>query len=1000
VTRSHIQIDKPHRDPAVGALRHGAFRSAGRGPAVEASLDPTHGFLLSLQRQAGNRAVVALLAAAQAKLEVAGADDEFEREADAVAARVAGAHHEATGSGEDGSAEVGSAGGLMTDTGETALSSARNGGRALDRDTRATMESALGSDLSRVRLHADSGAADLNRRMQAKAFTVGSDIFFRDGLPNPRSSGGHALLAHEVTHTVQQGGNAVVQRKLISKVEDAFDAAKRLNPAYDRKKSNTDWLVTEAEQKNLARVHGRAHRRANDSAEERTVAGLVRAVVLGEFSDRILALRTATNKSGKPMSEGEKKKKRALYNKKAEEFRQKHAPLVAAGMAGSETQSFLRQYGFEAAIKPTKRAEADARAGGARIDVRATFIGGEILGVRLRSHLFIVYTSKEGRQVYFRGGPNRAGLTVADLGDYTPSTVDWDPSAPSVTVLKGQAAEHKLDSLIEATGVINGMQVPYQATISKTFGGAKPNVAQQGLNLAAKAATSEGENCNATAWTILDRAGVPANKPGGHHPGWGSVLGSQTAGKENALPPAETETTAPEPYTLDRHRDLTDKRGLVQIYRDRLLVEPAAKVAVGTQVMLLNDDFAAGRKISFGGLVGYVPRTTDDADMLRSATWRQWMDRNVHDDDLAILADSAEGKTDPSLPYILGDLEDKGIPADYAPVLASQILAGSAATADAYVRRRVEQLGEEGARRLLSDPYEMKHLARVSGTSVKTVLAAVKAKLKDIDTKSEVRAALIARIDDPLAADIAVNEYPAYPTATEIADEVGVSFPDVIRIINECRPPARRGAFLEHLVENDPIIMSELDNPAAFMIRDWAGQLGLPEDFIRHRLRDLSALLQAQAKAQADAEAEARAKTEAASGARTRERRGSAPVGRAKAGEDTTRKRRGSEPGPLPKKNDGIARPEVTIEQAEVIAHAEVVESAEPEGTGPTSETLDLYAKYAGELEVSETINSPAEFRDLGEHDTDPAWHWVALNGQLLQAKVGDLAAFKRYHKL
>jgi hypothetical protein len=63
-----------------------------------------------------------------------------------------------------------------------------------------------------VNIHADSEADSLNKQVGARAFTTGSDIFFRQGEYNPASSNGQELLAHELTHVVQQGG-AGVQKK-------------------------------------------------------------------------------------------------------------------------------------------------------------------------------------------------------------------------------------------------------------------------------------------------------------------------------------------------------------------------------------------------------------------------------------------------------------------------------------------------------------------------------------------------------------------------------------------------------------------------------------------------------------------------------------------------------------------------------------------------------------------------------------------------------------------
>ncbi len=86
------------------------------------------------------------------------------------------------------------------------IRAARGGGASLPAAERAFFEPRLGADLSRVRVHPDGGAADLNRRLGARAFTVGSDVFFGRGEYRPGSEGGRRLMAHELTHVLQQRG--------------------------------------------------------------------------------------------------------------------------------------------------------------------------------------------------------------------------------------------------------------------------------------------------------------------------------------------------------------------------------------------------------------------------------------------------------------------------------------------------------------------------------------------------------------------------------------------------------------------------------------------------------------------------------------------------------------------------------------------------------------------------------------------------------------------------
>jgi hypothetical protein len=79
-------------------------------------------------------------------------------------------------------------------------------GRPLDAPTRAFVEPRFGHDFSGVRVHDDSRAAESARAVNARAYTVGQHIAFDRGQYAPHTEGGMHLLAHELAHTVQQGG--------------------------------------------------------------------------------------------------------------------------------------------------------------------------------------------------------------------------------------------------------------------------------------------------------------------------------------------------------------------------------------------------------------------------------------------------------------------------------------------------------------------------------------------------------------------------------------------------------------------------------------------------------------------------------------------------------------------------------------------------------------------------------------------------------------------------
>jgi Domain of unknown function (DUF4157) len=99
-------------------------------------------------------------------------------------------------------------GAVMPDV-ERAIESSRGGGQSLDRGVQSQMGNALNADFSGVRVHTNAEADGLNQSLSARAFTTGRDIYFREGEYNPGSSGGRELLAHELTHVVQQNPNKV-----------------------------------------------------------------------------------------------------------------------------------------------------------------------------------------------------------------------------------------------------------------------------------------------------------------------------------------------------------------------------------------------------------------------------------------------------------------------------------------------------------------------------------------------------------------------------------------------------------------------------------------------------------------------------------------------------------------------------------------------------------------------------------------------------------------------
>jgi hypothetical protein len=135
---------------------------------------------------------------AERGLSVGPATGAHEAEADAMAERATGA----TGRGgrSDGM-EGNPAPGIVRQV-------LRSPGHSLDRETRAWMEPRLGSDLSAIRVHTGPEAARSAAAVGARAYTVGRDAVFGTGAFDPTSRDGRRLLAHEMSHAVQQSGGA------------------------------------------------------------------------------------------------------------------------------------------------------------------------------------------------------------------------------------------------------------------------------------------------------------------------------------------------------------------------------------------------------------------------------------------------------------------------------------------------------------------------------------------------------------------------------------------------------------------------------------------------------------------------------------------------------------------------------------------------------------------------------------------------------------------------
>ncbi len=253
---SHVIPSKRQRedlaasDRALQPLDPGAILQ--RAALVPESLRPAD--ILRLQETIGNRAVGALLSQLsparsliQAKLTVNAPGDKYEQEADRVAeevTRTPAAQRAELEEEEEEEAkpeimskreQAHAPGGAFAagEAFEQQLQAARGQGQQLPPALRADFEAKFGADFGRVRVHADAQSHQLNQSIQAKAFTIGQDVFFRQGLYEPGSKAGQGLIAHELTHVVQQSGGTQTSGIIQRDVGFEFETDWGIHPSRD-----------------------------------------------------------------------------------------------------------------------------------------------------------------------------------------------------------------------------------------------------------------------------------------------------------------------------------------------------------------------------------------------------------------------------------------------------------------------------------------------------------------------------------------------------------------------------------------------------------------------------------------------------------------------------------------------------------------------------------------------------------------------------------------------
>lgn len=267
LTRAAHHDPRIYSGPGASGLARPRTLAAALAQASGGRLSRAGSSLLHLQRQYGNSYVQQVAEHArqlqspnsgpvtQTKLVLGTAGDRYEREADRVAQRVVNKivgrrpaeQHRGPAGDSDGALtrtpdiqRLGSAGGPAVETDvQQAIQRAEGRGRRLPDDVRSSMEQRFGQDLSGVRVHTDVQADQLSHRLQARAFTTGQDIFFRQGTYEPRRDAGRRLLAHELTHVVQQNGMTQrIQRNGDGETDPFAHRRRQFKPGIDSEEAH------------------------------------------------------------------------------------------------------------------------------------------------------------------------------------------------------------------------------------------------------------------------------------------------------------------------------------------------------------------------------------------------------------------------------------------------------------------------------------------------------------------------------------------------------------------------------------------------------------------------------------------------------------------------------------------------------------------------------------------------------------------------------------------
>lgn len=154
---------------------------------------------------------------------------------------------------------------------EASIKDMKGRGQPLPESTRSFFEPRFGTDFRQVRVHTDTKAAETAKAINAKAFTKGKDVVFGANEYSPGTSSGKKLLAHELTHVIQQGKQ---RKELNKKFGDVYSkeisqlakgVQNNLPDPIQKKQNDYDWHEDDFERKNKKRVRNQSKKRKGET---------------------------------------------------------------------------------------------------------------------------------------------------------------------------------------------------------------------------------------------------------------------------------------------------------------------------------------------------------------------------------------------------------------------------------------------------------------------------------------------------------------------------------------------------------------------------------------------------------------------------------------------------------------------------------------------------------------------------------------------------------------